>query len=191
MTSRSFLAFCVSASVAVCPRVALANDEPKLPRWQAGGRTAFAGGNGGLGGLLQADAGYRLVPFLVVGGYAQTVGMEPMTSDGCVNGACGIDYLSFGPRAELETPLSWPVGFWLGVGTGLAVPTDHFGSTKPGAWVAGIDVGFEIRLGPIAIGPYVAWSYFLTTPYEHDPYAVDRSRNPSVGALGLRVAGNF
>ena len=99
-----------------------ATDEA-LPRFQVGARGGLGYGLGMGHVVAQVDGGYRVFPWLLVGAYLE----HPVSSRVLDGAACGFGdrcpatYYSFGPRVELEAPLGWVVGPWLGAEIGAAI----------------------------------------------------------------------
>ena len=126
--------------------------EPTVPRMQIDGRLALGAGLENAYFLAQVDATYRILPFLLIGGYVEDAGAGASLTDNefCGGGPCPASpsYFAFGPRVELQPLPKWIVGPWLGAELGVALLDGCRDSTcgmtvKPAA----IETTFDSRGG--------------------------------------------
>lgn len=191
---------CVFAS-----RLALAvNDgasaEPRTPEGPpslvAGPRLAIGGGLN-LGGLVGwFEAGFRITDNLRAGGFVETpIASERLDGDACGDNGhieCIDRYVSFGPRLEFDPFPTSVFSPWVGAELGAVL---LFGdNAKPVVPEIGADLGLELRVfRELGVGPYVAMALILVDPYVTDPlpYQQIYVGTPSIGSLGIRIAGRF
>ncbi len=174
---------------------ALTTVEPAVPRAQIDGRLALAVAvDNSIYALTQVDATYRILPFLLVGGYVEHPFVLTVNDDEfCGNGGvCPVNYFAFGPRVELQPFPESIVGPWLGASLGLAL-LDGLAAKVAAALETTFDVGVEIRpVKALAIGPYLATKVFLTDPYKIEPENPSPEYNGVVSlgvvSLGVRAA---
>lgn len=184
----------VSVVLATLAGSSLAEGDAALPRYQIDGRIAFGIGLQSIGFLAQMDAAYRVLPFLLVGGYIEhpvlwgALGYNDVPCP--YERSCPATYWAFGPRVELQPP-GWIVAPWIGAGLGLDILEGSYSNTiKPAALETTVDAGIEVRPSRVwGIGAYIAWKVLLTDPNEVDSnYGYS---TPTVKSLGLRIAGRF
>lgn len=174
-----------SATVVLLGGTARAEQDDVQRRFQVDGRVGGGFGPNSLGFLGQIDAGYDVIPSLLVGAYLQsTLGRwTAQSSDGCDFNNCALErYVGMGVRSELHTSPERVFRAWGGLGVGGGFPT----GARMNPFVADVsfDVGVDVGSQQIALGPYLGVRGFLSNLYSG-------GGSGAVISLGVRLAARF
>ena len=148
-------------------RDALTVSTPKL---QLGTRAAAAQGNQAGHALVGFTGGYRLLPSLELGGYADVVASSTPMSEDCPKSAeCDYSFQRFGARASLHLLHDFIVDPWLAATIGGVHVS---ASNEPWRADFAVEVGVDVRPTPwLSVGPYISVARALEPRADYDGFS--------------------
>ncbi len=150
----------------------LAQDEftVRTPKLQLGVRGAAAQGKHAGHALAGFTGGYRLLPSLELGGYADIVASSTPMSDDCPEGTeCDYSFQRFGARASLHLLHDFIVDPWLAATIGGVHVS---ASNEPWRADFAVEVGVDVRPTPwLSLGPYISVARALEPRADYDGFS--------------------
>ncbi len=167
----------------------LAQDELTVstPKLQLGARGAAAQGKHASHALAGFTGGYRLLPSLELGGYADIAASSSQTSDDCpANAECDYSFQRFGARASLHLLHDFIVDPWLAATIGGVHVT---ASNDPWRADFAVEVGVDVRPTPwLSVGPYISVARALEPRADYDGFSAVGGRLSVQFDLGQQAA---